>query len=102
MNETTIAGNSGIIGGGVKNEAGGNIQAIQTTISANSAEYGAGVSNDVSGTLVLGNSTLRGNTAGAYGGGLDNAGDVTLLNVTVSNNSATRNAFDVRVRLQGV
>lgn len=50
------------------------------------AQCGGGVYN--AGSLTLANSTLSGNSAGFFGGGLFNAGTATVTNSTVSGNTA--------------
>ena len=58
------------------------------TISDNaSAELGGGIFNDVSGHLSLEFSTVSGNSA-THGGGLENKGELYVLQSTISGNSA--------------
>jgi CSLREA domain-containing protein len=47
---------------------------------------GGGIAN--AGTLTVANSTLTGNSAGAYGGAIENDGTLTVTNSTLSGNSA--------------
>ena len=56
------------------------------TISGGSAVDGGGIDN--AGTLTLTNSAIDNNSATLQGGGIDNAGTLTLSNSTIDNNSA--------------
>ena len=56
------------------------------TITGGAASYGGGIFN--AGTLTLGNAVVSGNHAG-NGGGIENEGTMTITASTVSNNSAT-------------
>ena len=58
----------------------------ELTISNGNASYGGGVDN--SGNLTLANDTISGNSAQGDGGGVFNAGTATLTNDTISGNSA--------------
>jgi hypothetical protein len=72
-------------------ESTGDLTLQDTTLSGGAAagdgaRPGGGVFND--GALTLINSTVSGNSAGTYGGGVSNTGTMTLTNSTVSGNSA--------------
>ena len=61
---------------------------LDSTLSGNTATADGGAIFNASGVLSVLNSTLSGNSAANEGGGIDNAGNTTLVNVTVSNNTA--------------
>jgi parallel beta-helix repeat protein len=63
------------------------LSALTITGGLASATNGGGLEN--AGTITLTNSTISGNSAG-FGGGVDNRGTATLTNCTVSGNSASR------------
>lgn len=83
LNRVTITGNSL---GGVGNAA--NLLVLNSTIAGNSAETGAGLYNGATATAVVANTTISGNTAAVEGGGVQNAGGMTLVNTTMAGNSA--------------
>lgn len=64
---------------------------LRTTISNNRSFDGAGLSNYSSspGSTLLRDVTFSGNVAGSFGGGIYNSGLLTLINVTLSGNTAT-------------
>jgi hypothetical protein len=62
---------------------------INSTLSGNSANVGGGIFN--AGPLTITNSTLSGNSAATDGGGIVNVGSVTVTNSTLSGNSAAKN-----------
>ena len=82
-------GDGGGNGAGVLNE-GGTLVMSDSTVTASRAEEGGGaVYNKGSGSVSLIRVTLSNNTAGSNGGGLGNeSGQVTLTNVTFSGNFA--------------
>lgn len=80
-------------GGGIYNS--GEMTIINSTVESNGTEHstGGGVFNDCFATLMLRNSTIAGNGAGidgsgSVGGGIMNHGEMTIINSTVSGNSA--------------
>jgi hypothetical protein len=90
----TYSDNSAGWGGGMYNESGSSPTLTNSTLSGNSATWGGGIYN-FSGALTVTNSTLLENTAGNIdviggGGGIynDTSGNVTLMNSTLSGNSA--------------
>jgi fibronectin-binding autotransporter adhesin len=86
IDNATISGNSaGTNGGGIDNDGTISIDnATRGTISGNSAGAdGGGINND--GTISIDHIQISGNTAG-LGGGIDNAGPLTMLDGTVSDN----------------
>ncbi len=80
-------------GGGIFNA--GEMTIVDSTVSRNYAGHGrgGGIFNAQSATLELVNSTISDNGAdgdggGLYGGGIFNGGEMTILNSTVSGNTA--------------
>jgi CSLREA domain-containing protein len=62
-----------------------------STVSGNRAVVGGGITVGAVGVLNVFNSTISGNFATVDGGGIQNDGDTTLLNTTVSDNTANSN-----------
>jgi len=88
VSRSTIRNNSGTIGGGV---AAIHATLERTTVSGNQASTGGGVWTDQTATLT--NSTVTGNTATGTGGGvLSTNSDITLVHVTIVQNSAATGA----------
>jgi hypothetical protein len=91
ISDSTIAGNAGIPIGNSAGEAGGIVSTSQltvtdSTISENSADYGGAILNF--GTAMIGDCTISGDTASARGGGIDNAGTLTVNDgSTISGNT---------------
>jgi fibronectin-binding autotransporter adhesin len=88
-------------GGGVWSDCG-SVAITQTTISGNSvagavAHSGGGGVLNQSGDLTISNSTITANTSASDGGGVENlySADVELLNATVYKNTATGNGGGV-------
>ncbi len=86
-------------GGGIQN--GGWLTVNNSTLTGNVAYGGGGIYNGATGTLALVDSTIADNTATAPaffvyepsgGGGVDNAGSLTVLNSTIANNQAVNPA----------
>ena len=91
LQQTIISGGAGVNGGGIYNR--GTLTLDSSFVSGNSAvsgnssnSLGGGIDN--AGTLTLTNSTVSGNTARTAGGGISNRGTLTLDLSTVSGNSA--------------
>ena len=89
---STLSGNSAYAssagyGGGIFNA--GVLTLSNSTLSENSAYNGAGIYNGGSGTLTLNNSTLSGNSVfpTGLGGGIFNAGALTVDNTLVGDNT---------------
>lgn len=85
-----VEGNSANTGGGgIANDGIAHLRScvIRTNTTGDSS-YGAGIYNGQRGTLTMDKSTLSGNVAGAKGGGIYNAGTMTLNGCTLNNNSA--------------
>ena len=73
-------------GGAILVDFGADLTILDSRISSNSADrFGGGIYND--GTLSVINSTLSGNSA-ANGGGISNYGTLSILNSTLSGNPA--------------
>lgn len=93
---TTVSRNrasgSGSDGGGIWNE--GLLYLRQGSAVSNnradgsSSQDGGGIYNDPDGTVIVVDSTINNNTGGVYGGGISNSGSLTLIDTTVSGNSA--------------
>jgi CSLREA domain-containing protein len=75
-----------IHGGGIHNH--GTLILVDSTVRDSTAQTGGGITNAGTGVLTLVNVTITGNTATVYGGGLENLGSATLDNVTISGNTA--------------
>ena len=94
LTNCTVSGNSANVGGGIYDEGSSTVTMSGTTVSNNSVSgFGAAICG--SGSLAITNSTISGNTAvhGSVGGifvrgNLSSATNVSMTNVTVSNNSA--------------
>lgn len=84
-----ITGNSAGGSGGVAFQ-GGTHRIINSTLSTNTSSSISGGFGNLGGTLTVINSTISGNISSGEAGGLSNLGDLTLRNVTVTNNSAAR------------
>jgi len=84
LENLTVRGGSS--GGVFSNYANATLNGMQ--IVSNTARYGGGVRAD-GGTLTVINSTVSGNTASSWGGGIAEwAGTLTLINSTLSGNQA--------------
>ena len=67
---------------------GGSLTLVDSAVTNNVGGWGGGILNDGA-TINLTNSTISGNSSDTHGGGISNlAGNVTLLNVTITNNIA--------------
>jgi CSLREA domain-containing protein len=90
LTNSTVSGNSALVGGGIRNN-GGTLTVGGSTVSGNTATtgVGGGITNP-SGTLTVINSTISGNTSSTNtGGGINIAGGtVTVTNSTITGNSA--------------
>ncbi|MGB7327793.1 MAG: choice-of-anchor Q domain-containing protein, partial [Rubripirellula sp.] len=92
LTETTVSGNDAANeGGGLWNSASGSIDVIRSTVSSNTSGDGGGIFNDGdAGNVSVTNSTIASNVATGLGGGIaSEGGSVTLVSVTVADNSAT-------------
>jgi hypothetical protein len=85
LSASTVSGNTGSIGG-ISND--GTLTLSDCTVEGNTADAGGGVKNASYLTLI--NSTISGNTAADRGGGLYNGNAMTLTNSTVSRNASGR------------
>jgi CSLREA domain-containing protein len=75
-----------IHGGAIHNH--GTLILVDSSVTDSTASTGGGITNASTGVLTLVNVTITGNTATAVGGGLENLGAATLANVTIARNSA--------------
>ena len=88
LTDSTISGNTGAIDGGLF--ANGTVSLIGSTVSANTGTAAGGGAGAIhaNGALTAVRSTISGNTAVDHGATVTN-GSVTLTNSTVSGNTAT-------------
>jgi hypothetical protein len=91
---TFVPGNDSYEGGGIYNVGKATISG-GTSVSGNTATggdqgsgFGGGIYNDVSANLTVSNCTLSGNSAGNSGGGIYNAGKLTVSGSAFSGNTA--------------
>jgi hypothetical protein len=93
---STIASNHALLNGGISNS--GTLTLTNSTIESNRADgtgsegfygQGGGIGNFTSGTLTVAGCTLHGNSSGYAGGGIGNAGTLTLTDSAVTDNHAT-------------
>jgi CSLREA domain-containing protein len=95
LTNTTIDSNEASDGGGIYiNRLRTGVTIVGSTISNNTATFGGGGIYSVNGTVVITNSTVSGNAAspsassGPGGGGIVVGRELSLNNVTITNNSA--------------
>jgi predicted outer membrane repeat protein len=90
LENTTVSENSAVYGGGgiLTGFGFSPVTLKDSTVVDNTAESGAGIFNILDSETLM-NSTVSGNTATYEGGGINNnAGTTTLVNSTVTNNTA--------------
>jgi hypothetical protein len=96
---TVTRGNAtGNFGGGIRNFE--SLTVNNSTIQGNTAFYGGGIDNRF-GILTLTNSTLTGNSA-VSGGGIDTRNHATILNSTISGNTASNSSAGGASPMQGL
>ncbi|MBN2007023.1 MAG: hypothetical protein JXA21_26975, partial [Anaerolineae bacterium] len=84
---STVSGNtSKDQGGGIYNS--GVLTLTSSTVSGNTAKNGGGIYNSHGATLTLTTNTVSGNTANSSGGGIENEGNMILVNGTIAGNTA--------------
>ncbi len=81
------------VAGGAIQQGSGTLALQNSTLDDNTAVYGGGVAVDGDAAVIMENSTLSNNTA-SQGGGIFNLGMLTLLNNTLSGNSASNTRID--------
>ncbi|MBW2380638.1 MAG: right-handed parallel beta-helix repeat-containing protein [Deltaproteobacteria bacterium] len=99
LTDSTVSGNHGHQGAGISND--GTLTLANSTVAGNTAKGGSGggIANEGLGVLTLTNCTIRENRAEAVeddefgpfwgvGGGISSGGVLTLVNSTVSGNTA--------------
>jgi hypothetical protein len=96
LNQVTIRQNTAVSGGAIYND--GTVVANNLTLSLNFATNGAGIYNSSNGTILLDTQTsIRQNgttetLTTQTGGGIFNAGSLTLQNLDITNNKAQNGA----------
>ena len=92
ITNSTISNNSttgGFTEGGGINLGNGTLTITNSTISGNSSSFtGGGIASRDTGDVTITGATISGNSSGG-GGGVFTAGETSLINSTVSGNSAT-------------
>jgi CSLREA domain-containing protein len=85
---SSLSANTSANGGGALNL--GTLIVTDSTIDGNEAagQGGGGIKSNQGGSALLRNTTISGNTANISGGGISNAGTLTLDSVTLSGNNA--------------
>ncbi len=84
LKDCILSGNRAILGGGIQNDSG-TVEIINCTIKGNFADNeGGGIRNG--GTVNISFSTISGNEAVNPGGGIENFGTANLTNSTISAN----------------
>jgi CSLREA domain-containing protein len=86
LNDSIVSSNYGFNSGGGIYSIDSTLDVVRSSIFANSAAFGGGINNDGNATVT--NSTISGNGAEAYGGGVMNNGFTSFTNSTLSGNSA--------------
>lgn len=94
----TLTGGVAENGGAILNAGGGTLKIYRSVISGNVANgdmgSGGGILNDENGVLQVFHSQITGNTANGFGGGIEDASDVSgvvgvlMVNVKLDNNHA--------------
>src|SRR5579884_1015985 len=88
LRNSSISGNSAFIGGGIEND--GTLAINDGTISDNTSNKAAGaIDNFVGASLSVLDSTISNNIAGGDGGGINNAGTMTIEDSTISGNQGS-------------
>jgi len=75
-------------GGGVYNSSNGMVTITNSTLSNNMAESGGGISSNSGGSVTVANGIFSNNSAEFFGGGINIAATMIILDSTFSNNSA--------------
>lgn len=101
LEEIRVYGNSAGRGGGIFNDAGGELTLKGGRVSDNSAGRGGGIFNWAGGSATVEESTLSGNTASVNGGGIRNDGTMTLKESAVRDNSAQLGGGILNVSFSG-
>ena len=80
------------LSGGIYIQAGATANIYNSAIVNNEKPDSSGGGISLGGTLTIVNSTISGNSAGFQGGGIFSGGTLALYNVTIANNTAGTNA----------
>ena len=87
-NSTVSLNESQALGGGIFNA--GELVIRNSTLSENTASAGAAIQNDAApATLLVENSTIVNNSASDLGGAIRNSSEATIINSTISDNTAS-------------
>jgi hypothetical protein len=88
INGLTISGGAapGASGGGIVNS--GSLTLTNSTLTANAALDGGAIFNYGLGVVSMVDDTVNNNAAAVFGGGIDNAGTMTMINCTIAANVA--------------
>ena len=88
LSHVLIAGGNGVAdGGGILNESG-SLSLSRVSVAGNAADRGAGLFNAAGATATVTEGTFTGNDAVVRGGGVYNAGTLTIASSTLTNHKA--------------
>jgi hypothetical protein len=92
VNALTITGGgvpgSSLGGGGIWDQ--GSLTLSNSTVTGNSAAVGGAIYTDIGSTMTMSGDTVNNNTATTDGGGVVNAGELTIVNCTIAANVANQ------------
>ncbi len=100
VTDSSVGSNGGGSGGGIANDR--TLTLTNSTLNFNNAAAGGGIYNGNAGTLTVTGCTLDGNGVSGgtffqyagFGGGIDNMGTLTVIDSTLSDNSASTSALE--------
>ena len=92
LTDSMVVGNNTLSnrGAGVFNDPSGTATLVNSTVTLNTAETGSGggLNNEPGGTMIIQGSLIDNNDALVNGGGINNLGQLSLTNSTISGNAA--------------